>query len=143
MNIKTHQERWNKILDFQLDEPGAVTSFSKKLATGQNWSVAFTKRVIEEYRKFILLCTVSPNGASPSAIVDEAWHLHLTYTQSYWMDFCKNTLGKELHHHPSKGGSQEDDKHKDWYKETLVLYENVFGTAPLRISGQDPLMMKQ
>ncbi len=60
-----------------------------------------------------------PTGASPSQAVDEASapapHLH----QSYWIDLCKNTLHKDIHHHPSRGGDEEDHKHRDWYAETL------------------------
>jgi hypothetical protein len=113
------------------------------LADQQKWSPAFTARAVEEYRKFIFLCCIAPNGASPSKIVDEVWHLHLTYTQSYWNAFCKNTLGKDIHHYPSAGGEQEDHKHSTWYADTLQLYETVFGTpAPADIwpaPGRQPL----
>lgn len=62
---------------------------------------AFCEQVIGEYKKFMLLCCVLPQGASPSQQVDAVWHLHLTYTRSYWTHFCRNTLGKDIHHHPS------------------------------------------
>jgi len=130
MNVKERNALWIKIRNFPLDEKDVAINFSQKLATLQKWSPAFTKRVIEEYRKFIFLCCIAENGASPSNMVDEAWHLHLTYTKSYWVDFCKNTLNKEIHHHPSKGGADENHKHEDWYKETLQLYKTVFGLAP-------------
>jgi hypothetical protein len=130
MNLPEHLSLWNNIQQFVLDEPNTTITFSKKLARQQNWSPAYTERVIEEYRKFIFLCCISPKGASPSKPVDEAWHLHLTYTQSYWNEFCKKTLGKELHHYPSSGGSQEDHKHATWYGDTLNVYEEVFGEQP-------------
>src|SRR5687767_4209095 len=134
MNLKEHQILWNKIQQFAFDEPNATITFSRKLAKQQKWPAAYTQRVIEEYKRFIFLCCISPNGASPSRAVDEAWHLHLTYTQSYWIAFCKNTLGKDIHHHPSAGGEQENHKHEQWYEETLALYEKVFGTrAPADI----------
>ena len=41
--------------------------------------------------------------------VDAAWHLHLTYTRSYWDRFCKETLGQPLHHDPTRGGPAEAD----------------------------------
>jgi uncharacterized protein (TIGR04222 family) len=130
MNLKEHQLLWNKIQQFAFDEPNATITFSKKLASQQKWSASYTQRVIEEYRRFIFLCCVSPNGASPSKAVDEAWHLHLTYTKSYWDAFCKNTLGKDIHHYPSTGGEKEDHKHINLYDETLSLYESVFGEQP-------------
>lgn len=121
---------WNKIQHFTFDDGTAVTTFSRKLAAKQNWSPEFTQKAIEEYKKFMLLCCVSAKGAAPSQIVDEVWHLHLTYTQSYWIDFCRNTLGKDIHHHPSTGGAHEDQRHFLWYKETWQLYRDIFGTDP-------------
>ncbi|HSC37081.1 MAG TPA: hypothetical protein VLD19_04390, partial [Chitinophagaceae bacterium] len=130
VTVKEHQALWDKIQSFSLDDVKAVVKFSDKLAAKQNWAPPFTQRAIEEYRKFILLCCISEKGASPSHTVDEVWHLHLTYTQSYWVDFCKNTLGRDLHHHPSAGGEGENHKHEEWYKETLAMYETVFGMMP-------------
>jgi uncharacterized protein (TIGR04222 family) len=130
MKNEEHRGLWSSIQQFPLDDPNAAITFSNKLAAKQNWSPDFTKRVVEEYRKFLFLCCISPNGASPSQAVDEAWHLHLTYTQSYWIDLCKNTLNKDIHHHPSRGGDEEDHKHHDWYAETLALYQSVFESPP-------------
>jgi uncharacterized membrane protein YgcG len=124
---QTHQDLWNRILAFRIDNSNAIVTFSAKLAREQNWSADFTRLAIDEYKKFIFLCCISENGAAPSQIVDEVWHLHLTYTQSYWVDFCKNTLGRELHHNPSTGGDTEDKRHKNWYLETLDLYKETFG----------------
>ncbi len=130
MNLIQHRHLWTNIQQFAFDEPGATITFSKKLAAQQKWPATYTERVIEEYRRFIFLCCISPKGASPSKAVDEVWHLHLTYTQSYWNAFCKNTLGKDVHHYPSTGGTREDHKHADWYGETLRLYESVFDEKP-------------
>lgn len=125
-----HQELWDRIRDFNLDDPQASTRFSDKLASQQGWTPRYTARVIEEYKRFMLLCCISPKGASPSHDVDEVWHLHLTYTANYWKAFCRDTLGKEIHHHPSKGGTAEKHRHDDWYADTLRLYEDVFNEEP-------------
>jgi uncharacterized membrane protein YgcG len=130
MKVEEHRSLWSAIQQFPLDDPNAAVTFSHKLAAKQNWPAFYTERVIAEYRKFLFLCCISPNGASPSQAVDEAWHLHLTYTRSYWIDLCKNTLGKDIHHHPSRGGDEEDHKHRDWYKETLDLYQSIFESPP-------------
>lgn len=127
MRLPEHKDLWNRISEFPLDDAYAENKFSDRLAAEQDWSRGYTENVIEEYLKFIFLCCISPKGASPSKAVDEAWHLHLTYTKSYWTDLCKNTLGREIHHHPSKGGRAETHKHTDWYNETLALYKSVFG----------------
>jgi hypothetical protein len=134
MLLKEQETLWEKIREFPLNEPGAAITFSDKLQEQQKWTASYTARVIEEYRRFIFLCCIAPKGASPSKAVDEAWHLHLTYTKSYWIDLCKNTLGKDIHHHPSKGGTAENHKHTEWYKDTLELYKEVFGySAPTDI----------
>ena len=130
MKRLSQQELWDKIQNFNLDDPDSSFPFSKKLTKENNWSPSFTNKAIEEYKKFIFLCCISPTGASPSETVDEVWHLHLTYTDNYWNKFCRQTLGKEIHHHPSKGGYKEKHKHVNWYSETLQLYEEVFETKP-------------
>jgi uncharacterized protein (TIGR04222 family) len=127
---QAHQALWTKISNFTFDDGTAVNSFAKKLAAEQGWTPEFTQRAIEEYKKFMLLCCISPIGAAPSQTVDEVWHLHLTYTRSYWIDFCQGVLEKDIHHHPSAGGAREDDKHLAWYKSTRQFYENTFNTAP-------------
>lgn len=50
----------------------------------------------------------------------------MTYTQSYWQQLCKELLKTELHHHPSKGGLEETEKHIQWYRQTLDAYEQTF-----------------
>lgn len=128
--LSVHPDLWNRIKAFSIDEENASFPFSQKLAQQQGWSVAYTERVIAEYKRFIFLCCISPNGASPSEDVDDVWHLHLTYTENYWKKFCADTLGRDIHHHPSRGGSQEKEKHQQWYADTLALYEQVFSEKP-------------
>jgi hypothetical protein len=127
--MSPHQQKdlWTRIRDFAIDDPSAFVRYSDKLAHSNGWSKDYTARVIEEYRKFIFLCCILPNGASPSKPIDEAWHLHLTYTHNYWKEFCAGILGKEMHHFPSKGGPEENKKHINWYAETLNAYKEIFG----------------
>jgi len=128
--IKQHEILWKKIQAFPLDEPQASFPFSKKLAKENGWTQSFALQAMAEYKKFLLLCCISPTGASPSPVVDAVWHLHLTYTQSYWRHLCTDTLNTQLHHHPSRGGPQENEKHTHWYSETLSLYYKTFGEYP-------------
>jgi hypothetical protein len=130
MSKLSQLELWEQIQKFNLDDPTSSYPFSQKLADHNNWSSSFTKQAIAEYKKFIYLCCISPTGASPSQVVDEVWHLHLTYTDNYWNKFCKQTLQKEIHHHPSKGGITEKEKHHSWYDETLQLYSKEFSNTP-------------
>lgn len=124
--VLRNENLWQRIESFSLDAENATFPFSKKLAKEENWSMEFTQKAIEEYKKFVYLCCVSPNGASPSETVDKVWHMHLIYTQSYWEDFCPNVLKRNLHHHPSTGGSSENAKHQNWFSETLENYREVF-----------------
>lgn len=117
---------WNRLQSFSLDAQNADFPFSKKLAKEENWTSDFTTKAIEEYKKFVYLCCILPNGASPSEIVDKVWHMHLVYTQNYWEEFCPNILQQKLHHHPSNGGSTEKVKHQDWFQDTLINYQQIF-----------------
>lgn len=124
------QTLWHKIKNFNLDDDQSSFTFSARLARENGWTAEYTARVIEEYKKFIFLCWLSPNGVTPSDAVDQAWHLHLTYTKSYWVDLCQNILQKEIHHNPTKGGEQEASKFDDYYTDSLKLYTKIFITEP-------------
>lgn len=127
---EAEQTLWNKIGSFNLDDDNSSFTFTARLARENGWSGAYAIRVVEEYKKFIFLCCVSPSGVTPSDAVDQAWHLHLTYTRSYWVDFCRNTLEQDIHHTPTKGGSDEAVKFDGYYSHLFKLYEDKFGTQP-------------
>ncbi len=124
------QMLWNKIKVFQIDEGDSSFSFSDRLARDNGWTKPYALRVIEEYKKFLFLCCVTDTGVTPSDPVDQAWHLHLTYTKSYWIGLCRNTLEKELHHNPTKGGKKEADKFDGFYAHTSVIYKEKFKVEP-------------
>ncbi|CAN5598304.1 hypothetical protein BH11BAC3_BH11BAC3_41530 [soil metagenome] len=130
MNKPLQQPLWENIQSFAIDDPHSSFPFSRKLARENNWTRSFTLTAIEEYRKFIYLCCTLPEGASPSPVIDKVWHLHLTYTTNYWVDFCEKTLSKKIHHHPSKGGDDEQNKHNTWYSDTLKHYTEIFESTP-------------
>jgi hypothetical protein len=127
---ENEQQIWAKINNFQLDKEGVSLSFSKRLARENGFSEQFAKEIVEEYKKFIFMCCVSEQPVTPSNFVDLAWHLHLTYTKSYWIDLCQNTLQKEIHHTPTEGGKFERSKFKGCYEYTLDLYEKTFEKKP-------------
>jgi hypothetical protein len=122
---------WTAISTFEID--GADTPalpFAARLARENGWNAAYTQRVLQEYRKFLFLCCQTDTGVTPSDAVDQAWHLHLTYTRSYWLGLCRNTLGRELHHNPTKGGTAEGQKFDGMYSDTARLYQHYFGETP-------------
>ena len=124
------REIWRKICAFEIDAAGATLPFSMKLAREQDWSAAHAARAIEEYRRFLLLGVAAGHPVSPSDAVDQVWHLHLTYTRSYWDGLCKGVLGQPFHHVPSEGRPGEGAKYADRYTRTLASYERLSGHAP-------------
>ena len=121
---------WEKIKNFRIDDPESDFTFTDRLARENSWSIEFASRAVHEYKKFMFLICVAQHPLTPSDQVDQVWHLHLLYTQSYWNDFCQNILGKEIHHGPTKGGQQEKDKYADLYGMTKSLYQEKFGYSP-------------
>ncbi|EHQ08131.1 hypothetical protein Lepil_3473 [Leptonema illini DSM 21528] len=126
---RIEQELYRRLLDFRLDEPGVPFAYSDRLARENGWSMAYTFRVIAEYRKFLFLCCVMETNPTPSDQVDQAWHLHLLYTKSYWIDLCRHTIGRELHHIPTEG-RQERQRFVEQYLKTLDTYRQYFGNPP-------------
>ncbi len=121
---------WERIKAFDMDDMGSRLKFSDRLARDNGWSMGFALRIIDEYKKFMYLCCTLPNGATPSDAVDQVWHLHMIYTRSYWLDFCKNTLKRDIHHGPTKGGAEERAKYDDMYSQTVEGYAKAFGIGP-------------
>jgi hypothetical protein len=131
---------WQKIQSFEFNKPSIKLTFTQRLARENNFSEHFSNQVIEEYKKFIFLCCVSQTHITPSHFVDLAWHLHLTYTKSYWIDLCQNTIERQLHHNPTEGGKSENAKFKNLYNDTLKLYSRYFETkAPKEIWQDDTI----
>lgn len=125
----TERELWNKIDDFEIDDVESSFSFSDRLARENDWSLEYSLRAIFEYKKFIFLICISNEGLTPSDEIDQVWHLHLLYTQSYWIELCKETLNRQIHHGPTKG-IEEQSRFKDQYQFTLDFYYEKFNEKP-------------
>jgi uncharacterized protein (TIGR04222 family) len=121
---------WQRLREFQIDDPAASFPFSDRLARENSWTRGYALRVAEEYKRFVFLAMVAGFEVTPSEDVDEAWHLHLTYTQSYWNGLCRDVLGKPLHHVPTRGPI-DASRHFEQYANTLASYAEWFGhSAP-------------
>jgi hypothetical protein len=124
-------ELWAKIKNFELDDPHSSFTFSDRLSRENGWTMEYSLQAIDEYKKFMFLLCIADQPLTPSDPVDQVWHLHLLYTESYWVEFCDNILQKKIHHGPTKGGTAEKNKFEDWYTKTLELYQRTFlSTAP-------------
>lgn len=119
-----------RLAAYRIDDPQAAFPFSARLARENGWTRGHTLRVLEEYHRFLYLAMTAGHPVSPSQQVDEAWHLHLLYTRSYWEDLVPHVLGRPLHHGPTRGGGAERAKFDDWYARTLASYRAAFGAEP-------------
>ncbi|MEM7064717.1 MAG: hypothetical protein AAF572_16360 [Cyanobacteria bacterium P01_B01_bin.77] len=119
-----------RLQTYSFDPATVQFTFAQRLARENCWPVVYTTRVIEEYKKFAFLAVVAGHPVTPSDQVDQVWHLHLTYTRSYWETFCPKILQTPLHHEPTQGGGAEHGKFVDWYTNTLASYRHFLGEAP-------------
>jgi hypothetical protein len=118
---------WVALSDYSIGPPDSALPFAGRLARENGWSEAEAARVIEEYRRFCFLAATAGHPVTPSDAVDQAWHLHLTYSRDYWERFCPDILGGPLHHGPTMGGAAEQQLYFAQYAETLKSYERIFG----------------
>jgi hypothetical protein len=132
------QELISRVERFEMDESGVPLPFTSRLARENGWSHAEAARVVREYKRFVVLAMVAGHPVTPSEAVDQAWHLHLVYTRSYWHGLCRDTLGRELHHGPNAGGQCESEKFVDWYTRTLESYRLIFNEKPPAAIWPDP-----
>jgi hypothetical protein len=121
---------WNRLVAFDFDVTGDTLTFTQRLARENGWSVGFARRVVEEYRRFLYLALRAGHPVTPSDEVDQAWHLHLVYSRSYWDELCAQVLQHRLHHGPTRGGPAEDDRFLEAYEATRASYQRCFGTPP-------------
>lgn len=121
---------WQRLAAYEIGPGAVVLSFSARLARENRWSEDFAKRVIVEYKRFCYLAVTAGHEVTPSDAVDQAWHLHLTYSRDYWEVFCKEILKADLHHGPTAGGQTERARYYDQYAATFRSYEAAFGAPP-------------
>ena len=121
---------WDKILALSIGPQDADLSFTGRLARENGWSIDYTEAVVFEYRRFLYLVAISDSALTPSDQVDQAWHLHLSYTKSYWQELCRSILGFELHHEPTAGGDAEQKRYRRQYANTLAFYREMFDETP-------------
>ncbi|KPF79892.1 hypothetical protein IP88_01290 [alpha proteobacterium AAP81b] len=121
---------WAALQNYHIGPDEAAFDFAARLARDNGWTADHAARVIAEYRRFVFLAVTGDDPATPSDAVDQAWHLHLTYSRDYWERFCPGVLGVPLHHGPTAGGAAEAARYFRQYADTLARYEAVFGIAP-------------
>ena len=121
---------WQRIADHHIGPADASLSFTARLARENRWDTLYAEQVIGEYKRFCYLAMTAGHAVTPSDAVDQAWHLHLTYSRDYWQVFCPDVLGADLHHGPTAGGAAERERYYRQYADTLAAYEAAFGVTP-------------
>ncbi|HYX36583.1 MAG TPA: hypothetical protein VE954_26030 [Oligoflexus sp.] len=117
---------WQRISNHPLQGDQRL-DFLKRLCREQRWTTAYGSQVIEEYKRFVFLSCVTSSSLTPSIDIDETWHLHLTYTEDYWLTFCPQVLERPLHHRPTTGSAADGQKFREQYAQTLQIYFAWFG----------------
>ncbi|WP_163832079.1 glycine-rich domain-containing protein [Spartinivicinus ruber] len=123
--ITTNIELWEKLSNYQVAAPQQQL-FIKKLQMETGWDKGFCLKAVEEYKKFLYLACVSKTPVTPSKVIDNVWHLHLTFSRSYWNDLCDDILQRPIHHDPSEESNEA--LMQDQYQYTLQQYADEFGS---------------
>jgi hypothetical protein len=126
------RELWQRIEAHPLQKPQSL-DFHKRLCREQRWTPAYGAQVILEYKRFAFLSCITTLSLTPSVDVDEAWHLHLTYTEDYWTIFCPEVLRRPLHHRPTTGSAADGRRFREQYAATLQFYHSYFGPPDPKI----------
>jgi hypothetical protein len=121
---------YERLRQWHPDDSQADFPFSRRLARENGWTHSYARCVIEEYKRFVFLAVHAGHPVTPSGPVDQAWHLHLTFTRSYWEDLCETILHQPLHHTPTKGGRKEGEKFEALYNQTVQSYRRFFNAEP-------------
>ena len=121
---------WQRLAAHEIGPKAATLTFAARLARENRWDADYAARVILEYKRFCYLAVTAGHEVTPSDAVDQAWHLHLTYSRDYWDVFCAEVLQAPLHHGPTAGGTTERTRYYDQYAATFRSYEAAFGAPP-------------
>ena len=129
--VLTEPELWDRISAFGLETDQGNFSFLQRLRRQTGWTDDFAQRAIVEYKKFIYLTCVSDVTISPSSEIDQVWCFHISSPEDGFDAFCRDVIGRVVHHVPGRAGSHEFEHA---YDKALRLYDDQFNRdAPREI----------
>lgn len=128
--LSQHSQLHQRIWAHPFEHTDQARDLTRRLAMEQGWSLQQARQAVVEYRRFCFMACVADHPVTPSEEVDAVWHLHLLHTRDYWEVFCPHVLGRPLHHGPTLGGRQEENRFYEQYAQTLRSYEQWFGGPP-------------
>jgi hypothetical protein len=94
--------------------------FVFRYATKQGVSFDLGEHRFQELKKFLVICALTEEGASPSDVMDTMWHEFILHTRSYQC-FC-DALGTFIHHNPTESPVLGNRV------EVLAMAKELFGT---------------
>jgi uncharacterized protein (TIGR04222 family) len=124
-----HETLWSRIENAPLISESGDRQMAARLADEHGWTSSHTTRVIYEYRRFLFLAVGADHVVSPSDPIDQVWHLHLLHTRAY-QAYCRDILGRPLHHQPSNGEPCMKSALRKQYMATIHSYRELFGEDP-------------
>jgi hypothetical protein len=128
----THPQLMARIEQYSFDNPETskpAFGFLDRLCVETGWGKCFAQGALKEYRRFVYLAVTGDRPVTPSREVDAVWHLHLTYTRSYW-ERLMPILPRALHHEPTPGGAAAAATYRSQYADTLDRYAVEFDEPP-------------
>ncbi|MDL5367573.1 TIGR04222 domain-containing membrane protein [Xanthomonas sp. NCPPB 2654] len=130
-DVDAQRALWERLQAYRFGEDDhALPAFVRRVAKDANVSLTLATLAVEEYRRFCFLACVVGEEVTPSALVDQVWHTHLTDTREYWQRFCPQVLLITLHHQPGRGDPAEAERFRAQYRATLAHYWRHFGEPP-------------
>ena len=125
------QALWQRLQAYRFGEADdALPVFVRRVAREAKVSLTVAAQAVEEYRRFCFLACSGAEDVTPSALIDQVWHTHLTDTREYWQQFCPHVLQTTLHHRPGRGDAADAERHAAQYRATLARYRCYFGEPP-------------
>lgn len=112
---------WSRVASLDLD------LVARQLMDRMKWTPERTLRAETLYRRFLYLAVALPDLKTiPSEDIDEFWHQHILNTAKYAAD-CQLINGAFIHHLPATPGVDESTSMGDYFFETWLAYETLFG----------------
>lgn len=122
---------WQRLQGYRFgQDDAAFAAFVRRVAKQAQCSTVQAQALVEEYRRFCFLACTDAHDVTPSPLVDQVWHTHLTDTREYWQQFCPHVLQTTLHHQPGRGDAGEQARFQAQYRQTLDRYRTQFGEPP-------------
>ena len=124
------KQLWGKLKQYPLHTVDTLVPFYTRLMRKHNWDKTYTLKTITEYKKFMFLWSVAGVPLFAPAPIRKVWQLHLMYTQSYWMEFCRGIFGTPIHHSLTSDDDINYEEEAAIYSQLTKVYQQYFDTPP-------------